>query len=370
MSAGRFNLSALAVRERAITVFLLLLISAAGVLSFFKLGRAEDPAFTIKVMTIVTAWPGATAQEMQDQVAEKIEKRMQELRWYDRTETYTPGHTFLGAVVGPPQMTADTARAAYDEAGLGPEDVQLVHVHDAFAIEELEYYELLGFCRPGEAERMVEDGETEIGGRVAFSTDGGLIARGHPGGPTGLAQIHETVLQLRGAAGPRTPLSILPLLAAAAFASGCGMRVLDPLLPLVAADLGVTVAATAALVSGFAVTYGLGQVLVGPLGDRFGKLRVLSAATSGKNSLDIAGLLKIKGSEIQQRYSELMMLAGGPFSLPLIREAMHAGWQGDFPGGNPMLAPLASTYFNMRKTTIYGGSNEVQRNIVAQTVLG
>jgi len=99
-------------------------------------------------------------------------------------------------------------------------------------------------------------------------------------------------------------------------------------------------------------------------------LRVLSAATSGKNSLDVAGLLKIRGSEIQQRYTELMMLAGGAYSLPLVREAMEAGWQGDFPGGNPALAPLASTFFNMRKTTIYGGSNEVQRNIVAQTVLG
>jgi alkylation response protein AidB-like acyl-CoA dehydrogenase len=99
-------------------------------------------------------------------------------------------------------------------------------------------------------------------------------------------------------------------------------------------------------------------------------LRVLSAEKSGKNSLDIAGLLKIKGSEIQQRYSELMMLAAGPFSLPFIEEAMQAGWQGDFPGGEVANAPLASTYFNMRKTTIYGGSNEVQRNIVAQTVLG
>ncbi|RYF83090.1 MAG: pimeloyl-CoA dehydrogenase large subunit [Comamonadaceae bacterium] len=99
-------------------------------------------------------------------------------------------------------------------------------------------------------------------------------------------------------------------------------------------------------------------------------LRVLSAEKSGKNPLDIAGLLKIKGSEVQQRYTELMMLAGGPFSLPLVREAMEAGWQGDFPGGNPSLAPLASTFFNYRKTTIYGGSNEVQRNIVAQTVLG
>ena len=99
-------------------------------------------------------------------------------------------------------------------------------------------------------------------------------------------------------------------------------------------------------------------------------LRVLSNEKSGKNSLDIAGLLKIKGSEIQQRYAELMMLAAGPFALPFIEEAMEAGWQGDFPGGEAGNAPLASTYFNLRKTTIYGGSNEVQRNIVAQTVLG
>src|SRR6187551_176980 len=98
-------------------------------------------------------------------------------------------------------------------------------------------------------------------------------------------------------------------------------------------------------------------------------LRVLSAEKSGKNSLDIAGLLKIRGSEIQQRYSELMMLAAGPYSLPFVEEAMEAGWQGDFPGGASGNAPLASTYFNMRKTTIYGGSNEVQRNIVSQFVL-
>ena len=106
-------------------------------------------------------------------------------------------------------------------------------------------------------------------------------------------------------------------------------------------------------------------------------LRVLSAEDTGKSSLDIAGLLKIRGSEIQQRYSELMMQAAGPFSLPFIEEAMEAGWQGDatagaiggFPGGFHGNAPLASTYFNMRKTTIYGGSNEVQRNIVAQVVL-
>ncbi len=98
-------------------------------------------------------------------------------------------------------------------------------------------------------------------------------------------------------------------------------------------------------------------------------LRVLSAEKSGKQSLDVAGLLKIRGSEIQQRYSELMMLAAGPAALPLDNEAMEAGWQGDLSGA-AFVAPLAATYFNMRKTTIYGGSNEVQRNIVAQTVLG
>ncbi len=98
-------------------------------------------------------------------------------------------------------------------------------------------------------------------------------------------------------------------------------------------------------------------------------LRVLSAEKSGKQSLDVAGLLKIRGSEIQQRYTELMMLAAGPFAVPFVREAMEAGWQGDHVGAMHC-APLAASYFNMRKTTIYGGSNEVQRNIVAQTVLG
>jgi hypothetical protein len=98
-------------------------------------------------------------------------------------------------------------------------------------------------------------------------------------------------------------------------------------------------------------------------------LRVLSAERAGKKALDVAALLKIRGSEIQQRYSELMMLAAGPYALPFVREAMEAGWQGDHVGA-AHCAPLAATYFNLRKTTIYGGSNEVQRNIVAQTVLG
>jgi acetyl-CoA acetyltransferase len=120
-----------------------------------------------------------------------------------QTETYSPGHTFMGPVVGPASMSRDTAREAYEAAGLGPEDVDVVYVHDAYANEELEYYELLGFAPEGGAEKLVEEGATQLGGRIPFNTDGGLIARGHPGGPTGLAQIHEIVLQLRGEAGRR-----------------------------------------------------------------------------------------------------------------------------------------------------------------------
>ncbi|GIW42930.1 MAG: thiolase [Candidatus Binatia bacterium] len=120
-----------------------------------------------------------------------------------QTEKYAPGHLFMGPIVGPAQMTIDTAAQAYNEASVGPEDLDLVQVHDAFAIEELEYYELLGLCKPGEAEKCIENGDFELGGRIPVSTDGGLIARGHPGGPTGLAQIWETTLQLRGEAGKR-----------------------------------------------------------------------------------------------------------------------------------------------------------------------
>jgi acetyl-CoA acetyltransferase len=117
-----------------------------------------------------------------------------------QSETYARGHTFVGPVVGPSTMTRDTARECYEAAGVGPEDVSLAFCHDAFVNEELEYYELLGFCGEGEAEKLVEAGETGPGGRIPFNTDGGLIARGHPGGPTGTAQIHEAVLQLRGEA--------------------------------------------------------------------------------------------------------------------------------------------------------------------------
>src|SRR6202008_2737962 len=86
-------------------------------------------AFTIKVMTIVTAWPGATAQEMQDQVAEKLEKRMQELRWYDRTETFTrPGLAFTTVVLRDSTPPAEVAEQFYQaRKKLGDEAPHLPH---------------------------------------------------------------------------------------------------------------------------------------------------------------------------------------------------------------------------------------------------
>ena len=82
----KFNLSAWAVRERAITLFCILAILVSGILAFFHLGRAEDPAFTVKVMTVAAVWPGATAQDIQEQVGDRLEKRLQELKHYDRVE--------------------------------------------------------------------------------------------------------------------------------------------------------------------------------------------------------------------------------------------------------------------------------------------
>ncbi len=81
------NLSALAVRERAVTLFLILAVLAAGAFAFIKLGRAEDPRFTVKIMTVTAVWPGATAKEMDQNVGDLLEKRLQELQYYDRVET-------------------------------------------------------------------------------------------------------------------------------------------------------------------------------------------------------------------------------------------------------------------------------------------
>lgn len=90
------------------------------------------------------------------------------------------------------------AAAAYEMSGLGPEDIDVAEVHDAFTIGELMYYEALGFCAPGEGGRLIDEGATEIGGRIPVNPSGGLLSKGHPVGATGIAQIVEIVGQLRG----------------------------------------------------------------------------------------------------------------------------------------------------------------------------
>jgi acetyl-CoA acetyltransferase len=94
-------------------------------------------------------------------------------------------------------------RLAYEKAGIGPEDLDLVECHDAFTIAEILHYEALGLCPPGEGGRLVEEGHTALGGRIPVNVSGGLLSRGHPVAATGVAQIVEIVIQLRREAGPR-----------------------------------------------------------------------------------------------------------------------------------------------------------------------
>jgi benzoylsuccinyl-CoA thiolase BbsB subunit len=102
-----------------------------------------------------------------------------------------------------PEITTRGAHEAYEEAGLGPKDINVAEVHDAFTIAELLYYEAFGFCARGEAGALLESGATSIGGRVPFNPSGGLLAKGHPIGATGAAQVVEIIRQLRGEAGDR-----------------------------------------------------------------------------------------------------------------------------------------------------------------------
>jgi multidrug efflux pump subunit AcrB len=137
----RFNLSALAVREKAITLFLLITVAAAGIFAFLKLGRAEDPTFTIKVFTVSAVWPGATAQEMQDLVAEPLEKRMQELRDYDRVETFTrPGLALMMVTLKDNTLPKDVPEEFYqarkklgDEAHNLPQGVFGPFINDEYS---------------------------------------------------------------------------------------------------------------------------------------------------------------------------------------------------------------------------------------------
>jgi len=102
-----------------------------------------------------------------------------------------------------PSPTVDASREAYQLAGIGPQDVAVAQLQDTDAGSEIIHLAENGLCKDGEQERMIADGETEITGRLPVNTDGGLIGNGEPIGASGLRQIHELVLQLRGAAGAR-----------------------------------------------------------------------------------------------------------------------------------------------------------------------
>ncbi|WP_298773617.1 efflux RND transporter permease subunit [uncultured Shewanella sp.] len=138
---NQLNLSALAVRERSITLFLIIAITLAGVFSFFELGRAEDPMFTVKVLTVSVAWPGATPKEMQNLVAEPLEKRLQELRWYDRVETVTrPGMALMTLTLKSSMPPSELAQQFYqarkkldDEAKSLPSGVLGPFINDEYS---------------------------------------------------------------------------------------------------------------------------------------------------------------------------------------------------------------------------------------------
>jgi acetyl-CoA acyltransferase len=100
-------------------------------------------------------------------------------------------------------LTRNAARQAYEHAGVGPDDLDLVELHDCFATAELLHYENLGLCGEGDAGRMVDEGQTAHGGRVPVNVSGGLLSKGHPLGATGVANIFEVTTHLRGRAGER-----------------------------------------------------------------------------------------------------------------------------------------------------------------------
>jgi acetyl-CoA acetyltransferase len=102
------------------------------------------------------------------------------------------------------EISIRAGQEAYEMAGIGPQDVNLCELHDPFTIAEIVHYEDLGFCKPGEGGRYIEDGKSEInGGGVAVSPSGGLLGKGHPLGATGVAQVAELFWQLRDEAGER-----------------------------------------------------------------------------------------------------------------------------------------------------------------------
>jgi acetyl-CoA acetyltransferase len=116
------------------------------------------------------------------------------------SDPYTPRDLVMPDVN---TCTRRAAQQAYEMAGLGPEDLDLVELHDCFATAEILHYENLGLCAEGEAGKLIDQGETRHGGRIPVNVSGGLLSKGHPLGATGVANIYELTTHLRGEAGDR-----------------------------------------------------------------------------------------------------------------------------------------------------------------------
>ena len=130
-----------------------------------------------------------------------------------------------------PDVNACTRRAAtqaYEQAGVGPEDIDLVELHDCFATAEILHYENLGLCGDGEAGRMIDDGEVALGGRIPVNVSGGLLSKGHPLGATGIANIYEVSTHLRGEADKRQVEGArLGMTHVIGLGSACGIHILE-----------------------------------------------------------------------------------------------------------------------------------------------
>lgn len=167
-----FNLSSLAVRERAVTLFLIILTAAAGFIAFLSLGRAEDPAFTVRAMVVSALWPGATAQEVQQQVADRLEKRVQEVGYFKKVETTTrPGRLDMQIEFQDyapsdevPNLFYQTRKRIQDEAQSLPPGVIGPFVNDDFSDV---YFSLYALSAPGLPPRLLAREAEAVRDRLA-----------------------------------------------------------------------------------------------------------------------------------------------------------------------------------------------------------
>ena len=124
--------------------------------------------------------------------------------------------------------TRRAAKEAYEMAGVGPEEIDLIELHDCFATAEILHYENLGICKDGEAGKLIDDGDVALGGKIPVNVSGGLLSKGHPLGATGIANIYEVSTHLRGEAGSRQVEGArLGLTHVIGLGSACGIHILE-----------------------------------------------------------------------------------------------------------------------------------------------